>query len=893
MAEQATTSAGSQKARLRLMKFSAQELEILVTEVVNNYDVLLGPLSTKTPLSSKQAIWEAMLSRINALGVCQRTVEILKKRWADFKRKTKEKLAKHGVSKEQLSPLESLVESTLQPEHLQDTSRIQNGPVLEDIVAHASVRVESAHTAPEVLDIKEEASEIEEFPVNSTEHGSDQDQGSFEFQFVHIKNEEPDMNSVSVEVEDSLTMDPVQQSQPCPYCQYTFTTAHYLEKHLQRRHTVEYMEIVGAQSSSHINPLLHHGQQPAFCPEDGPPTTQQPIRQHTPGYPTTRLSRVPRRAGGVTQRGQPRQRAPSFNWEEKSLLVQEVMTNRKELLGNFLLKPSQKKRKWERIAQKVSALGYHRRTTADIQKRFYDLRREIRTKMAALRCARVMTEGELPPRSPLTEEEQCILTTLDAVAMQGIVGVDTAEPQLTAWREQPPRTPFTQVEPRVLQGLIGIDTADPHLLTASRTAHVLSCEVLPVKEEQTASLSPPASPAQTPSPAPSPPHTHRDTSLIQKCPRAEALHSPTTSPSPPPSPARPACPPGQLAADPSELLVQVIEAQSLSVKPVSQVTKRGKPRQRAPRFNHKENRLLVKEVVNNKKELLGNLVLKPSQRKRKWERIAQKVSALGYHRRRAADIQKRFYDLRRAVRTKMAALRCARVMTEGELPPRSPLTEEEQCILTTLDAVAMQGIVGVDTAEPQLTASSRTAHVLSCEVLPVKEEQTASLSPLASPAQTPSPAPSPPHTQRDTSLIQNCPRAEALHSPTTSPSPPPSPARPACPPGQLAANPSELLVQLLAAQRDGNSGQASIVRILASMKEQQAQQLGVLQSLAEKQSHMVERHEALEQRLGEISTSLNQLVAGLLPTLQLLSSAAQGLHTPLVSQPCPPPAPDC
>lgn len=65
------------------------------------------------------------------------------------------------------------------------------------------MRVESAHTAQEVLDIKEEASEIEEFPVNSTEHGSDQDQGSFEFQFVHIKTEEPDMNSVSVEVEDS------------------------------------------------------------------------------------------------------------------------------------------------------------------------------------------------------------------------------------------------------------------------------------------------------------------------------------------------------------------------------------------------------------------------------------------------------------------------------------------------------------------------------------------------------------------------------------------------------------------------------------------------------------------------------------------------------------------
>ncbi|MGH0132117.1 UNVERIFIED_CONTAM: hypothetical protein FKN15_048756 [Acipenser sinensis] len=270
MAEQATTSAGSQKARLRLMKFSTQELEILVTEVVNNYDVLLGPLSTKTPLSSKQAIWEAMLSRINALGVCQRTVEILKKRWADFKRKTKEKLAKYGISKEQLSPLESLVESTLQPEHLQDTSRIQNVPVVEDTVALASVRVESAHTAQEVLDIKEEASEIEEFPVNSTEHGSDQDQGSFEFQFVHIKTEEPDINSVSVEVEDSLTMDPVQQSQPCPYCQYSFTTAHYLEKHLQKRHTVEYMEIVGAQSSSHINPLLHHGQQPAFCPRNHP-----------------------------------------------------------------------------------------------------------------------------------------------------------------------------------------------------------------------------------------------------------------------------------------------------------------------------------------------------------------------------------------------------------------------------------------------------------------------------------------------------------------------------------------------------------------------------------------------------------------------------------------------
>ncbi|MGH0130539.1 UNVERIFIED_CONTAM: hypothetical protein FKN15_016317 [Acipenser sinensis] len=63
------------------MQLYTKELEILVTELVNNYDALFGSLSSKTTLFSKQVIWEAILTRINALEVCQHTVEILIKHW--------------------------------------------------------------------------------------------------------------------------------------------------------------------------------------------------------------------------------------------------------------------------------------------------------------------------------------------------------------------------------------------------------------------------------------------------------------------------------------------------------------------------------------------------------------------------------------------------------------------------------------------------------------------------------------------------------------------------------------------------------------------------------------------------------------------------------------------
>ncbi|XP_075451373.1 uncharacterized protein LOC142492556 isoform X1 [Ascaphus truei] len=78
--------------RLRNYKFTEKELEILVDHVIGNYTRLFGCEAGKTPTLTKNALWQAMVDEINAQGVACRTTETVKKRWADAKRKMKEKL---------------------------------------------------------------------------------------------------------------------------------------------------------------------------------------------------------------------------------------------------------------------------------------------------------------------------------------------------------------------------------------------------------------------------------------------------------------------------------------------------------------------------------------------------------------------------------------------------------------------------------------------------------------------------------------------------------------------------------------------------------------------------------------------------------------------------------
>ncbi|XP_034773864.1 myb-related transcription factor, partner of profilin-like [Acipenser ruthenus] len=125
-------SSSQVKTRQRSLKLKGAEVELLVDEVVAHYYVLFGSCSNKTTTARKQEIWREIQQKINALGVTQRSIKILKKRWTHTKRRTREKLAKNRAAasttgwgpsaQEPLTPMEEMIASILLPEQVEGLS---------------------------------------------------------------------------------------------------------------------------------------------------------------------------------------------------------------------------------------------------------------------------------------------------------------------------------------------------------------------------------------------------------------------------------------------------------------------------------------------------------------------------------------------------------------------------------------------------------------------------------------------------------------------------------------------------------------------------------------------------------------------------------------------------
>ncbi|XP_078509154.1 uncharacterized protein LOC144769033 [Lissotriton helveticus] len=112
--------------RKRKVKFSEQELEILIEEVTAHNDQLFGKLSLKVPEGVKRKIWLAIQSKVNTVGVAHRDINNLQKRWYDLRSRAKEKIATRTKSAKKTgggtprdrpnTPLEDLIEGTLTTE---------------------------------------------------------------------------------------------------------------------------------------------------------------------------------------------------------------------------------------------------------------------------------------------------------------------------------------------------------------------------------------------------------------------------------------------------------------------------------------------------------------------------------------------------------------------------------------------------------------------------------------------------------------------------------------------------------------------------------------------------------------------------------------------------------
>ena len=94
----------------------------MISEITKNEHLLFR--TSKLPMVKKKAIWDTIVAKVNSVGTVRRESRDLQKRWYDYKRRTKAKLAsnlraarKTGGGRpdemEVLDPLEQQVASTI------------------------------------------------------------------------------------------------------------------------------------------------------------------------------------------------------------------------------------------------------------------------------------------------------------------------------------------------------------------------------------------------------------------------------------------------------------------------------------------------------------------------------------------------------------------------------------------------------------------------------------------------------------------------------------------------------------------------------------------------------------------------------------------------------------
>ncbi|XP_041419654.1 uncharacterized protein XB22169522.L isoform X2 [Xenopus laevis] len=84
----------AERERQRKARFSEEENDVLINSILPHYDKLFGKLAARTSTAVKNALWREIAAAVNAISAYPRSLQNCKKRYADVKRKVKEKLCK-------------------------------------------------------------------------------------------------------------------------------------------------------------------------------------------------------------------------------------------------------------------------------------------------------------------------------------------------------------------------------------------------------------------------------------------------------------------------------------------------------------------------------------------------------------------------------------------------------------------------------------------------------------------------------------------------------------------------------------------------------------------------------------------------------------------------------
>lgn len=90
----AAAGEAEETTRLRKPRFSFEENQILIREVRAHYPQLYGVQSRRVSVAERRRVWDGIAAKINGITSWKRTGQEVQKRWNDFKRRTKEKLAR-------------------------------------------------------------------------------------------------------------------------------------------------------------------------------------------------------------------------------------------------------------------------------------------------------------------------------------------------------------------------------------------------------------------------------------------------------------------------------------------------------------------------------------------------------------------------------------------------------------------------------------------------------------------------------------------------------------------------------------------------------------------------------------------------------------------------------
>lgn len=122
-------------------------------------------------------------------------------------------------------------------------------------------------------------------------------------------------------------------------------------------------------------------------------------------------------------------RKKRFDSTEIEVLIQGVTEHKEVLFSSITTGPQAVKKKyaWNIITDNVNAVSVERRTTAEVKKKWFDLKSDSKKKIAEHRRDVEETGGGGPSTSDVSQVDERIVTIIGETAVSGVPGTEALD----------------------------------------------------------------------------------------------------------------------------------------------------------------------------------------------------------------------------------------------------------------------------------------------------------------------------------------------------------------------------------------------------------------------------------------------------------------------------------